>query len=98
MLVIEILALIENLAIMAAMNTPKQALEKAIAKAGGLAQFAEKVGAPSEHAVKAWKINRVPSDYCPKIERITGVKCESLRPDVEWPVLRRSARAAKVRG
>ena len=79
------------------MNTPKEAIEEAIAKAGGLEQFAQLVGAPSEHAVKAWKLNRVPSDYCPTIERITGVKCERLRPDVEWPVLRRNARAAKVR-
>jgi DNA-binding transcriptional regulator YdaS (Cro superfamily) len=98
MLMIEILAMIENMAIIEGMNTPKHALERAIAKAGGLEQFAEKVGAPSEHAVKAWKINRVPSDYCPKIERITGVRCESLRPDVEWKVLRRSARAAKLVG
>jgi len=34
---------------------------------------------------------KVPADYCPTIERVTGgaVRCEDLRPDVEWSVLRR---------
>lgn len=33
---------------------------------------------------------RVPAERCPQIERITGgaVRCEDLRPDVEWHVLR----------
>lgn len=35
-----------------------------------------------------WKLNRVPADYCPDIEAITGVRCEELRPDVNWSVLR----------
>lgn len=29
-----------------------------------------------------------PSDFCPGIEKITGVKCEQLRPDIDWSVLR----------
>ena len=37
---------------------------------------------------------RVPAEYCPAIERATGgaVRCEDLRPDVDWAYLRRSAR------
>lgn len=33
---------------------------------------------------------RVPADYCPDIERATGgkVRCEELRPDVNWAYLR----------
>ncbi|WP_082709028.1 YdaS family helix-turn-helix protein [Thiobacillus denitrificans] len=29
-----------------------------------------------------------PSDFCPGIEKITGVPCERMRPDIEWAVLR----------
>ena len=35
-----------------------------------------------------WKVLRVPADHCPTIEAITGVRCELLRPDVDWAVLR----------
>lgn len=31
-----------------------------------------------------------PAEYCPSIERATGVRCEELRPDVDWSVLRNS--------
>jgi DNA-binding transcriptional regulator YdaS (Cro superfamily) len=33
---------------------------------------------------------QVPAEHCPAIERATGgaVRCEDLRPDVEWSVLR----------
>lgn len=36
---------------------------------------------------------QVPADRCPAIERATdgAVRCEELRPDVEWSVLRMSA-------
>jgi len=32
-----------------------------------------------------------PAEYCPAIERATGgkVRCEELRPDIDWAVLRR---------
>lgn len=37
----------------------------------------------------------VPADYCPAIERATGgvVRCEDLRPDVDWAYLRATNRA-----
>jgi DNA-binding transcriptional regulator YdaS (Cro superfamily) len=28
--------------------------------------------------------SRVPADVCPLIERATGVRCEALRPDINW--------------
>jgi DNA-binding transcriptional regulator YdaS (Cro superfamily) len=46
----------------------------------------------SKGAVSQWKDEgrRVPAEYCPLIERATGgrVRCEELRPDVAWDVLR----------
>ena len=30
----------------------------------------------------------IPAERCPDIERATGVRCEELRPDVNWAVLR----------
>lgn len=71
------------------MEQIKDALNEAIQKAGGLALFAETVHAPSVNAVKSWKrIGSVPADYCPTIERVTGVACERLRPSADWGYLR----------
>jgi len=66
----------------------KTALNQAIERAGGLTAFTAAVGAPSTHAVKQWRIAGVPADYCPTIERVTGVRCEDLRPGPEWAALR----------
>lgn len=35
----------------------------------------------------------VPAEHCPAIERATGgaVRCEDLRPDIDWGVLRATA-------
>jgi DNA-binding transcriptional regulator YdaS (Cro superfamily) len=51
-----------------------------------MAELARRLG-KTRGAVNQWK-QRVPAEMCPAIERITGVKCEALRPDVEWTVLR----------
>ena len=72
----------------------KTALNEAITKAGGLTAFTEAIEAPSIHAVKQWRIAGVPEKYCPRIERVTGIRCEALRPDVEWGVLRGTSRKA----
>jgi len=39
---------------------------------------------------------RVPAERCPEIERATGgkVRCEDLRPDVAWDVLRMQSGAS----
>lgn len=46
-------------------------------------------------AVGQWKDagRRVPAEHCPDIERLTGgqVRCEDLRPDVAWEVLRQQS-------
>ena len=58
---------------------------------GGKARLANLVGV-SPQAVSQW-INGsrpIPAQRCPLIERATNgvVRCEQLRPDVEWAVLR----------
>lgn len=66
-------------------------LERAIAAAGGVGALAARVGAAAS-GPSMWKARgRVPAEYCPAIERETGVKCEDLRPDVAWDVLRLQA-------
>lgn len=80
-----------------AQDTPQQlALDRAIAKAGGntaLMRLLNERGheIKTQATIGQWRHNRVPSDYCPDIEELTGVTCEELRPDVNWSVLRKSA-------
>jgi DNA-binding transcriptional regulator YdaS (Cro superfamily) len=79
------------------MNTPPQdptspaaALEAAIALADGPVALARKLDVPLSLPSMWRSRGRVPADYCPAIERVTEgkVRCEDLRPDVEWSVLR----------
>lgn len=48
--------------------------------------------------ISQWSNNkrRVPAERCPDIERATGgaVRCEDLRPDIDWSVLRCSGTRA----
>jgi len=68
-----------------------EALEKAIQKAGGVAALASRIGVAAS-APSMWKTRgRVPAEHCPSIERETGIRCEDLRPDVAWDVLRMQA-------
>lgn len=80
-------------------ETPVDALKRAIVKAGGQSALASKLpeadGKPITPS-RVWNwVNRdekSPAEFCPDIEKITGVKCEELRPDVNWSVLRKSPR------
>jgi DNA-binding transcriptional regulator YdaS (Cro superfamily) len=45
--------------------------------------------------VSNWRARGVPAERCPDIERVTGVRCERLRPDVDWDVLRVAGRNAE---
>lgn len=64
-------------------------IQTAINTAGGAQALAELIAVPAQ-SVYFWRsgARRVPAEYCPAIERVTGVRCEDLRPDVEWGVLR----------
>ena len=72
------------------------ALIKAIEIAGGQSALARAIGG-SAQTVNNWiKRQSIPAEHCPSIERATNgvVRCEDLRPDVEWSVLRASSRQA----
>ena len=63
-------------------------MEKAITKAGNQSALAVLIGV-SPQAVSNWMVRQnVPAEHCPNIEKATGVRCEELRPDVNWSVLR----------
>lgn len=73
--------------------TPKEALQEAVRLAGGTATgLATKLGGKVvRQNVEYWLsegAKGAPAEHCPAIERETGVKCELLRPDVDWGVLR----------
>ncbi len=66
------------------------ALTKAQEILGSQTALARAVGLVPQ-VVNNWhRRGRVPADYCPKIERATNgaVRCEDLRPDVDWAFLR----------
>lgn len=66
-------------------------LQKAIDAVGNASKLARELGVTPQ-AVIFWKNGerRVPAEHCPAIERLSGVRCEDLRPDVEWSVLRQA--------
>ena len=64
------------------------ALEEAIAHMGGITALSRALGITGRSVVHQWRLNRVPAEHCPDIERLSGVRCEELRPDVNWAVLR----------
>lgn len=70
------------------------AIDRAAEVLGSQTALAELLGV-SKGAVSQWKDpgRRVPAEYCPLIERATQgkVRCEELRPDVAWEVLRLQA-------
>lgn len=73
------------------MSTEK--IMDACRQVGGQAALAREVGAAPAF-VYQWATGRrtIPAEFCPKIERATkgAIRCEDLRPDVDWSVLRQS--------
>ena len=67
-------------------------LAEAIAIAGGITKFSRALGLNSHMVAYQWVKTRVPAERCPDIESLTGIKCEQLRPDVNWSVVRGTAR------
>lgn len=78
--------------------TPHEALDKAVAKIGSMRALGESLGV-TKGAVGQWKLpgRHIPAEHCPSIEKLTdgAVRCEELRPDVEWSVVR-SCRGVEV--
>lgn len=76
------------------------ALIRAVELCKGQAALASAIGVKQQH-VWNW-LNRpgaqVPAEHCPAIERATAgaVRCEELRPDVAWEVLREQTSEPKA--
>lgn len=64
-------------------------IDKAIRLAGGVTALGERMGL-SPQVVSNWRARGVPAERCPALEHITAgaVRCEDLRPDISWGVLR----------
>lgn len=57
---------------------------------GGMSSLARHFGITT-WAVSKWRDTGVPVERCPEIELLTQgkVKCEDLRPDVNWSIVRK---------
>jgi DNA-binding transcriptional regulator YdaS (Cro superfamily) len=74
-----------------------QAIKRAIDVTGSGAALANAVGRSPQFVSQLLRGDRsVPAELCPEIERATNgaVRCEDLRPDVHWDVLRMQAARA----
>jgi DNA-binding transcriptional regulator YdaS (Cro superfamily) len=72
-------------------------IEAAIKHVGGITLLAKALGVTPQHVVN-WRARGVPAERCPSIERMTAgaVRCEELRPDIDWGVLREGRNNADV--
>ena len=69
-------------------------LELSISIVGSQSGLARAIGCKTAQRVNNWvRRGCVPADVCPAIERATkgAVRCEDLRPDVDWGYLRGTA-------
>lgn len=76
-------------------NMPPMNLNSYISQKRGGGYLLSRALGVSSVVVSMWKTGarQVPAERCPAIERATGglVRCEDLRPDIEWSVLRGTA-------
>jgi DNA-binding transcriptional regulator YdaS (Cro superfamily) len=72
------------------MDNQSTHLQTAIDHMGGVSKAATILGLKTYQTLQQWRRMRVPAEYCPRIERAThgAVRCEDLRPDVDWAYLR----------
>ncbi|GAB3357987.1 MULTISPECIES: helix-turn-helix domain-containing protein [Giesbergeria] len=70
-------------------------IQRAIDITGGVSGLAAVIGASSP-AIYSWRsgARTFPAELCPSIEKATSgvVRCEDLRPDVDWAYLRGTAK------
>jgi DNA-binding transcriptional regulator YdaS (Cro superfamily) len=67
-----------------------KALNKAIQISGSQSALARKMGIKQGYVGNWLRSGSVPVERCIQIESVTGgaVRCEELRPDIDWAVLR----------
>ena len=70
------------------MSFEQSPINRAIEKVGGITAMARAMNLSGHSVIHQWRLTQVPAEKCPDIEALTGVKCEELRPDVNWSVLR----------
>lgn len=63
--------------------TTKNPLQLAIDAAGSLTALADALGFSTQR-VNNWNARGIPPAVCPEIEKVTGIKCEVLLPEVQW--------------
>lgn len=77
------------------MNTTP--LDEVIALVGSMQAVAVHLGV-TKGAVGQWKLpgRRIPAEHCPTLEKLVSgrVRCEALRPDVDWAYLRGTVKAS----
>ena len=83
---------------MKTLTPERQALEEAIAVAGGITHLARALNLSSHNVVGQWRTNGVPAKHAPDVEALTGVTCERLCPAVNWAVLRNRGRHEQQAG
>ncbi|MBN3757187.1 helix-turn-helix domain-containing protein [Paraburkholderia sp. Tr-20389] len=76
-------------------HTGAEALRTAIKQYGGALRLAEALGVKPQ-AIANWVSRGTPKEKCLVIENLTGVRCEELRPDLNWVDLQ-SVSAARAR-
>lgn len=82
-------------------TAPIQALMRAVEMFGTRVKLAAAIGT-TKASINNW-LNEgelIPLKRCPEIERVTkgAVRCEELRPDLDWGVLRKVRVASRERG
>lgn len=81
----------------------REALDRAVVIAGGKTALMRKLNAQghaitSHNTINQWGLaGSIPAKYCPDIEAVTGVRCEELDPDTNWPVLRKTKRSTPAK-
>lgn len=74
-------------------------IQTAIEVVGNASKVAKALGVTPQ-AVCFWRDGdrQIPADKCPLIEEITGgkVRCEDMRPDINWGYIRGSAPCAAI--
>lgn len=63
------------------------ALASAIGKYPTLKAFSDALDVKYQ-LVQQWLKNGVPAEYCPPIEKLTGIRCEALNSKVDWTYVR----------
>ena len=79
--------------------TSTNAIDRAIDVFGSQVNLARAIGVTNA-LVSNWVCGgNIAAHHCPTIERVTygAVKCEELRPDIEWQVLRQKPTRRKAK-